>query len=136
MNEVKIQLNETLPAKLSTLPESWIERIFSRMSSLYGSLFRDRWRDCDLVEVKRVWAEELASFTDNPECFGLALKALIDDCKFPPTLPEFVAICRKSYRRPTEAVAAIEHKLTPEEMDLHRERVSAMAELIGRKGAA
>lgn len=130
MNEA----NATLPAKLSVLPDSWIERIFTRMSAMYGALFRERWRDCDLDEVKRVWAEELSSFSDNPECFGLALKAMVGECKFPPTLPEFVAICRKHYSRPK--LVALEHKLTPEDIERNKVRAKEIVERLGRKMAA
>lgn len=88
------------PEKLRALPESWIDKIFGGMEAMYGSLFHDRWKGTDLAKVKAVWAEELASFTDHPQCFGLALKALVNESKFPPSLPEFVAICRKNYVRP------------------------------------
>lgn len=128
------EANATLPVKLSALPDSWIERIFSKMSSYYGTLFSDRWRDCNLVEVKAVWAEELSSFSDNTECFGLALKAMVGECKFPPTLPEFVAICRKHYVRPK--LMALEHKLTPEDIERNKERARQMAERLGRRMAA
>lgn len=130
MNEA----NATLPAKLSVLPDSWIERIFTRMSAMYGALFRERWRDCDLDEVKRVWAEELSSFSDNPECFGLALKAMVGECKFPPILPEFVAICRKHYSRPK--LVALEHKLTPEDIERNKARAKEIVERLGRRMAA
>lgn len=130
MNEA----NATLPAKLSVLPDSWIERIFTRMSAMYGALFRERWRDCDLDEVKRVWAEGLSSFSDNPECFGLALKAMVGECKFPPTLPEFVAICRKHYSRPK--LVALEHKLTPEDIERNKARAKEIVERLGRRMAA
>lgn len=95
------------PAKLSALPEAWIEKIFSHMAAFYGSLFVDRWKDCDITAVKRIWAESLATFSDNPECFRLALKALMDERCLPPTLPEFVALCRKHYTRPMPSQLAL-----------------------------
>jgi hypothetical protein len=125
-----------LPAKLSALPDSWIEKIFMAMASAYGTLFTDRWRDLDLHAVKGFWAGELASFSDNPECFGMAIKTMLQGCKLPPTLPEFIAICRNHYRRPTEVVAAIEHKLSPEDIERNRERARKIAEALGRKLAA
>ena len=128
------EANVTLPVKLSVLPDSWIEKIFSKMSSLYGTLFSDRWRDCDLAEVKEVWAEELSSFSDHPECYGLALKAMVSECKFPPTLPEFVALCRKSYSRPK--LVALEHKLTPEDIERNKERARQMVEELSRRMSA
>ena len=92
--------NATLPVKLSALPERWVDKIFGHMEALYGSLFLDRWKDTNIVEVKRVWASGLASFSDYPECFAKALNALLNESKFPPTLPEFVALCRRHYVRP------------------------------------
>lgn len=101
------------------LPESWIEKIFARMQGRYGSLFMDRWKGCDLAGVKATWAEELAGFADKPECIGYALKSLADE-KFPPTLPEFLAACR---RAPVKQAPALTHKLTAED----HERVKAAA---------
>lgn len=118
----------TLPSKLCALPDSWMERIFGHMSAYYGALFRERWRDCDLAEVKQVWAKELASFSDNPECFKTALKVLVEGHPFPPTLPEFVAICRRNYKQPKRV--AIEHKLAPEELARNKARIREIAEKI------
>lgn len=100
MSELSTVSQQSFPEKLDALPVSWVDRIFARMESSYGSLFLDRWRGCDIKYVKTVWAEELRSFSDYPPCFGVALRAMIDECKFPPTLPEFVALCRKSYSQP------------------------------------
>jgi hypothetical protein len=108
-----------------------VERIFSKMMASYGSLFADRWRDCDIAEVKDVWAEELASFSDNPACFGLALKAMVEECKFPPTLPEFVALCRKCYTRPVLDVPLLEKPKPASEADA-RERINELAKKFGR----
>lgn len=129
--------NAILPAKLSVLPDSWIEKVFSRMSSMYGTLFSDRWRDCDLNDVKAAWAEELAGFSDNPECYGLALKAMVEECKFPPTLPEFFALCRNSYSR--IKLVELEYKLSPEEIERNKERahqLRQMVEQLGRRMSA
>lgn len=126
--------SESLPAKLSALPEQWVDRIFGRMSAFYGTLFSDRWRDANLLDVKRVWAEELASFSDNPECFGKALKEMVA-CKFPPTLPEFVTMCRSHYKRPS-AGPSLEHKLTDEDVTRNRDRAKQLAEQLARRLAA
>lgn len=99
--------NETLPAKFNALPDRWVEKIFSTMSAYYGSLFLDRWRGTDLAEVKQVWAEALATFSDCPECFSAALKDLTSGSQFPPTLPEFVALCRSNYSAPRPANAIL-----------------------------
>lgn len=120
----------TLPAKLPALPDPWVSKLFSHMSALYGTRFTDLWKDCDLADVKHTWAEELASFTDNPECFGLALKSLTNENRFPPTLPEFVAICRRHYKRPMPVM--LEHKLSAEDIEKNRQRVKGLAEQLAR----
>ena len=62
-----------------------------RFSGMYGSKFADLWRGCDLSAVKAIWAEDLAGYSGNEIRFGIGV------CKgrvFPPTLPEFCAMCR------------------------------------------
>lgn len=83
--------NTTSLAKPSALPDSWIEKLFSRFSAMYGRKFADLWSGCNLKEVKAAWAEDLAVFSGEEIKYGLAA------CKtrtFPPTLPEFILLCR------------------------------------------
>ena len=96
------------------LPESWIGRIFDHMSGLYGSKFSDLWRGSDLGTVRRIWAEKLAGFADMPKAIKEALDAL-DDKPYPPTLPEFLALCREAGRRLDGHKPAIEYRPTAEE---------------------
>ncbi len=119
-------MNATLPAKLSALPDRWISKVFATMSAAYGTLFTDRWKDSDLNEVKQIWAQKLATFSDSPETFSKALAAMIDECKFPPTLPEFVAICRRHYKRPEPVMLC--HTLSQEEIESNRARIRMICE--------
>jgi hypothetical protein len=69
----------------------WIERIFERLSAFYGSKIADLWGTSDLGSVKAVWAEELAGYSGDEIAAGIA------GCKtrdWPPTLPEFLKLCR------------------------------------------
>lgn len=90
------------------LPENWIKKIFTTFEGRYGTLFKDRWKGCNLDNVMQTWREELAGFADQPERIGHALKSLADE-KFPPTLPEFIAACR---RAPGKEAAALPYKPT------------------------
>lgn len=101
------------------LPESWIEKIFSKFEARYGSMFHDRWKGCDLANVKATWAEELAPFAQRPEAIGHALKVLAA-AKFPPTLPEFIEACRNA---PDAYQPALPYVPTADD----RERAKAMA---------
>jgi hypothetical protein len=80
-----------LDASSKSLPTEWIERLFDRLAAYYGSRFADMWRGCDLAEIKRVWAAELGAFSREELARGA------DACRtrdWPPTLPEFLKLCR------------------------------------------
>ena len=108
--------NMTSPANRPALPDAWIGRIFDHMTGMYGSRFADLWRGSDLNTVRRMWAEKLAGFADMPKAIKEALDAL-DDKPFPPTLPEFLALCREAGRRHDGHKPAIEYKPTAEEKE-------------------
>lgn len=110
-------------ARPAALPEKWIDKIFQRMEGRYGSLFLDRWRGCDMDNVRAVWADELAGFVDQPERIAYALRVL-SDSQFPPTLPEFKAACRNA---PTKELPRLDHKLSPEEIQRNRDRINQLA---------
>lgn len=123
--------NATSPANHFALPESWVARIFDHMAALYGSKFADLWRGTDASAVRRKWAEKLGGFHDKPEAIKSALDAL-DERPFPPTLPEFIGLCRDAARRIGPTTAALPHRLTPEEQDC-AEKAAAMAKDALRK---
>jgi hypothetical protein len=108
------------------LPESWIAKIFSKLEGRYGSMFHDRWKGCDLNNVKATWAEELAPYAHRPEAIGHALKTLSGQ-KFPPTLPEFLEACRSA---PEPYQPALPHKLAAEDHERAREAAEAMAKIV------
>ena len=96
----------TLPARPSVLPDAWITRLFEQMSGLYGVKFTDLWNGTDIASVKAIWAQKLGGFADKPECIKDALNAL-DERPFPPTLPEFLTLCRTAANRKGTYTAAL-----------------------------
>jgi hypothetical protein len=73
------------------VPSAWVERLFERLSGFYGSKFGDLWRGCDIESVKRTWSDALAGYGAQE------IKRGLDACltrTFPPTLPEFLTLCR------------------------------------------
>lgn len=79
------------PSSTSRLPELWTERLLDRLAAMYGQKFTDQWRGVDPVYLKSVWSEELASYSADEIKRGLAA------CRtriWPPTLPEFLLLCR------------------------------------------
>lgn len=67
--------------------------MFAVMATHYGARFADAWRGIDPVEMKAAWAAKLAEF--SPEQLKRGIESL-EQCKFPPTLPEFVTLCKQS----------------------------------------
>lgn len=84
----------------NAVPESWVNELFRRMSRMWGNAFIDKWPAEDLDGVKVEWAKGLRKLS-NAE-----LKAGVDALmtqKFPPSLPDFYALCKM--RRLVEAAS-------------------------------
>lgn len=101
----------TLPTSRPRLPEEpapsmrelsmeqqlrWIERLFAKFLAMYGERFSRMWANADIAEVKTTWAEKLGGFSG--ESLAHALSAC-DERPYPPTLPEFIALCRDHAKR-------------------------------------
>ena len=112
-----------------TLPVSWVDRLFDRMQGFYGSLWVDRWRsgeldangrDRGLLNAKATWCVELGGFVDQSERIQKAIEAC-RSCKLPPTLPEFMELCRQA--SPNVVLALPAPKVSQE---VARERVAQL----------
>ncbi len=68
------------------------ESVFKVMSGKYGARFADAWRCVDMKIVKREWNRDLRKLSQVQIVRGLRL---LEECKFPPTLPEFMALCKR-----------------------------------------
>jgi hypothetical protein len=97
----QIEASETSPA----LPSAWIEKLFTRLATMYGNKFLDMWKGLDLESIKTAWGEDLAGYS------GDELKRGLEWCKtqpWPPTLPEFMTACRPVLDAKTEWAEACE----------------------------
>jgi hypothetical protein len=77
------------------LPDRAIERLFARFAAMYGDAAMKRmWGQQDADAVKAIWAQSLGRFGMGEILSGLRA---IEDAgnTFPPTLPEFIAACRR-----------------------------------------
>jgi len=73
------------------MPMEWIDRLFMRLSAMYGQKFASQWAGTDVGFMKGAWADDLGCMTGQDIATGL------EACKsrpFPPTLPEFIVLCR------------------------------------------
>ena len=111
---------------LKPLPSAWVERIFLRLSGIYGREFTSQFShyvgdvDIGLENAKQVWAEELAGFTENPDAIAYALETLPDRA---PNAIKFRDACRRAPEKPK---VLIENKLTQAQMSANKQRVADM----------
>lgn len=116
-----LPMNATSAARPSVLPDAWIEKCFQKFEDFYGSKWAAQYGSFPRDRVKMTWAEELAGFADKPESIGRALKNL---GQFPPTLPEFQAMCRDAARSIGDKTKALPHKQTTDD----HERIKSAAQ--------
>jgi len=70
-----------------SLPLRWVEKIFQKLSLVYGRDFLGRWEGIPIEDVKADWSHELSGFEAHPEAIKHALLS-INPAK-PPTVLEF-----------------------------------------------
>lgn len=84
-------LSTSIPWPDTAIPQHWVESLFQKMLFTYGAKFADQWRGANTDGVKRHWAIELGALTDDQLRTGVAA---LKTRGWPPTLPEFLALCR------------------------------------------
>ncbi|MDR5790309.1 hypothetical protein P9281_27565 [Caballeronia sp. LP003] len=75
----------------NAVPEHVIDKVFERMSAIYGQRFIDMWHNVDPATFRETWARGLKRV--RPLDLKRGLAALLRT-KYPPTLPEFLELCR------------------------------------------
>lgn len=73
------------------MPLTWVERLFEVMLTHYGKAFLDKWAVVSADRLKAQWAEKLAGLSSAELRRGVEA---LDECTFPPSLPEFRRLCR------------------------------------------
>lgn len=92
-----------------SLPLPWVDKIFQKLTLVYGRDFTGRWDGIEQDAVKADWAHELAGFQQMPDAISYGLQHL--PTGKPPTVIEFRALCRK---KTDESIALPLPKANPE----------------------
>jgi len=87
-----------------SLPASWVESLFARLTIRYGAGFMRQYADLDPAAVKADWASVLAGFAGHPESIRYALDNLPADK--PPNAMQFRAICNGGPREDAPSLPA------------------------------
>lgn len=88
---MSLMLSPPLSVDAQPLRPDWVKALFAKLSARYGTLFADRYAGVPQDVLIAEWGAELAGLTGDDIRRGL------DGCrdlKFPPTLPEFLGLCR------------------------------------------
>ena len=75
-----------------SLPLMWVDKIFAKLTLVYGREFLSRWEGLTIADVKTDWAHEMAGFAENPQAIAHALQNLPSDK--PPNVYQFRSIAR------------------------------------------
>jgi hypothetical protein len=74
-------------------PKAWVEALFKRFSVMYGSRWAAMWDGVPMADVVDGWQTDMGGVTADQ--VKRALEHLKANNPFPPTLPEFLSICRQ-----------------------------------------
>lgn len=78
---------------LNALSQRAIQALFSKMSAFYGDKFTSMWRGVKVEEVQKAWAIELAKLSREQLKAGSESMTALPK---PPTLPEFINLCKQA----------------------------------------
>lgn len=87
---------------------AWIERLFSRLTAVYGNRMRTMWADADPQEVKATWMAALNRYSNDDVRRALA-SMLTSYLDYPPTLPQFLNLCRDAQMMRAQQSMKIDH---------------------------
>jgi hypothetical protein len=93
------------PSTSQAASSEGITALFETFSAIYGARFADMWAGSDANRVRQTWGEALYGYT------GGEVKAGVRACRtkpFPPTLPEFLLMCRPPVDFETAFIEAVE----------------------------
>ncbi len=109
-----------------SLPDVWVDRIFTKLSLTYGRDFLSRWEGLELDDVKADWAHELSGMAVRPERIRYALENL--PASKPPTVLEFRNLCMQAH---FDELPALPAPISKEQIERNLQRVKELRERWG-----
>ena len=111
-----------------TLPPEWIERLFTRFQSVYGSRCDRMWGKANPTDLHQTWAETLSEYS------GDDIRDALDSLRgthpeYPPTLFQFAGLCRDARMLRAQTVAKISGPRTEMPEDI-RDRLRAFTKRV------
>lgn len=111
------------------MPKSWTESLLKKMTALYGERFLNQWRNVEPEDMIGTWSDALGPYCDHGEHQGQRIKWALDQLAqnnpHPPTLPEFIALCRQAPRPEVKALPM--PAVSDEEASANLRKIEGMA---------
>lgn len=116
---------------MADVPAQWVDRLFDRFTAIFGAQkVAGMWAGASMPLVKQTWAEQLGRI--DPDMVRAGLQRMVDEgTEWPPTLPEFVALCR---RAPTVAAHQPAQLPAPVSRVAAAENLAKVQRLVGGVG--
>jgi hypothetical protein len=111
-----------------SLPEHWVDKLFSKLSATYGQSFLRQYDGVDPADVKAEWGEVLSRFQQSPDAIRYGLDNLPPDRA--PNPLQFRDLCR---RAPDAAFSKPEALPAPESTPVAPEVIAATKAAFERK---
>lgn len=108
-----------------------VAKVLQAMRLAYGAKFDRQWENVGMTELLAFWHDRLRDVA--PDALRMALDSMLDSMPFPPTLPEFKALCRQ-FRRHEPAAVCIAFR-EPRNSALAKQRLASLREIL-REAAA
>ena len=93
-----------------SLPSKWTDKIFSKLTLVYGRDFLGRWEGMEICDIKADWSHELDGYENRPKAIAWALDNLPPSK--PPTVLEFRKLCNTLPQETTVFLAAPRASIT------------------------
>lgn len=110
-----------------SLPDLWIDRLFSRLAVRYGRSFLAQYDGIELDAVKADWAQCLGRF--GPDAIRHALDHMSPDR--PPNVAQFRALCNSAPPPPLKRLPP--PQATPEDREKVRRILAELADKLRAK---
>ena len=114
-----------------TTQQTPIDRLFLRMASFYGKHWLDMWIDIPMDSVKAEWQAKLSGMPSKT--VFRAVDYCADNVKFPPSLPEFMQLCKAN--TPSEITKALPRHFTDEELEANKKKLEKINSDLTRKSS-
>ena len=111
-----------------SLPTAWVDKIFTKLTLVYGRDFLSRWEGIAIADVKTDWAHELSGFENWPEGIAHALQHLPSTKT--PTVYEFRDLAHKCER--AKHIELPSPKADPAIVAMVKQKLSAPVKAVGR----